>query len=234
MRSPGISPPHKSNPPCKRYLHAHNTAFTLEDILAGVNEAHKAGFFKRFGLSNFLAEDVQKVYDICKAHYDFLPTVYQGNYNAVARKQEIVLFPTLRKLGIAFYAYSPVAGGFLTKTKQEVLDGKGRFNTSTPMGKMYAGLYNRPAYLEALAKWEQIAKEEGVTRAELANRWVRFNSALKEEYGDAIIIGASRVEQLRETLETLDHGPLSEKAVRGIDAIWEEIKHEAPLDNMNG
>jgi aflatoxin B1 aldehyde reductase len=43
----------------------------------------------------------------------------------VARKQEEVLFPTLRKLGIAFYAYSPIAGGFLTKTKKDIEDGKG-------------------------------------------------------------------------------------------------------------
>ncbi|OQO06196.1 hypothetical protein B0A48_08784 [Cryoendolithus antarcticus] len=216
------------------YLHSPSKETPLEETLEAVNEAYKAGFFKRFGLSNFFAEEVQRAYDICKAKYDFVPTVYQGNYNAVARKQETLLFPTLRKLGIAFYAYSPVAGGFLTKTKQDVLDGKGRFNPDTPIGKMYAGLYSRPAYLEALAKWEAAAKEEGVTRAELANRWVRFNSALKPEQGDAIIIGASSTKQLKETLSTLDHGPLSDKAVKAINAIWEEIKHEAPLDNMNG
>ena len=88
-------------------------------------------------MSNYKVEDVQKVYDICKEKGYPLPEVYQGNYSAVARKQEEVLFPTLRKLGISFYAYSPIAGGFLVKTKQQVLDGAGRFDTSTPIGQMY-------------------------------------------------------------------------------------------------
>ena len=132
---------------------------------------------------------------------------------------------------MSFYAYSPIAGGFLTKTKQDMLDGKGRFDTSTDLGKMYAWLYSRPSYLEALAKWEQIAKEEGCSRADLAYRWVKYNSPLKPEHGDAIIIGASSTKQLTETLGSIGKGPLSEKAAKAIDELWESIKHEAPVDN---
>lgn len=172
----------------------------------------------------------------------------RGNYSAVARKQEELLFPTLRKLGISFYAYSPIAGGFLTKTKQDVLDGKGRFDKSTPIGVIsvplcrsarqansyrYNVLYSKPAYLEALAQWESIAKDEGISRAELAYRWVKYNSPLSTEHGDAIIIGASSAKQLKETLETINKGSLSDSAVKRIDEVWETIKHEAPLDNLH-
>lgn len=213
------------------YIHAPDAKVPLEDTLEGINDVYKSGFFKRFGLSNFKAEDVQRVYDICKEKGYPLPSVYQGNYSAVARRQESELFPTLRKLGISFYAYSPMAGGFLTKTKQDVLDGKGRFDVSTPIGKMYSWLYSRPAYLEALAKWEQIAKDEGVSRADLAYRWVKYNSPLKPDHGDAIIVGSSSVKQLKETLDTINKGPLSDKAAKAIDELWEGVKHEAPVDN---
>ena len=196
-----------------------------------MNDVYKTGVFKRFGLSNYSANDTQKVYDICKKNGYVLPTVYQGNYSPVARRQETELFPTLRKLGIAFYAYSPLAGGFLTKTPQQVQDGAGRFDLET-FGGLYRALYMKPSYLEALAKWEAIAKEEGVARAELAYRWVRYNSPLKKEHGDAIIIGASTVEQLEQTLVGIEKGPLSKKAVEAIDQVWEEVKHEAPLDNF--
>jgi len=215
------------------YIHAPDKDTPIEETLEGVNEVHKSGFFKRFGLSNFKAEDVQKAHDICKEKGYPLPTVYQGNYSAVARKQEELLFPTLRKLNMSFYAYSPIAGGFLTKTKQDVLDGKGRFDSSTPIGQMYASMYSKPAYLEALAQWEQIAKDEGITRADLAYRWVKYNSPLKPEHGDAIIIGASSSKQLKETLDSINKGPLSEKAVKAVDQVWETIKHEAPLDNYH-
>lgn len=119
------------------YLHAPDPDIPIEETLEGINQVYKTGFFQRFGLSNFTAEEVQKIYDICKAKGYPLPQVYQGNYSAVTRKQEEVLFPALRKLGISFYAYSPLAGGFLTKTRQDIIDGKGRFDPSAPIGSLY-------------------------------------------------------------------------------------------------
>lgn len=214
------------------YLHSPDPDTPLEQTLEGVNEVYKTGAFKRFGLSNYTADAVQKAYDIAKERGWVLPTVYQGNYNPVARKQETVLFPTLRKLGIAFYAYSPLAGGFLTKTAQQVRDGAGRFNEQV-IGGMYRQLYARPTLLDALDKWAQIADAENVSRAELAYRWVAYHSPLKPEQGDALIIGASSVEQLEQTLTGIEKGPLSDKAVKAIDQVWEQVKDEAPLDNFN-
>ena len=176
---------------------------------------------------------MQKVYDHCKEKGYPLPTVYQGNYSAVARKQEEVLFPTLRKLGMSFYAYSPMAGGFLAKSKADIEKGIGRFDRSSPVGQMYQDMYNKPSLLEVLAQWEEIAKEEGCSKGDLAYRWVKYNSPLKPENGDAIIIGASKFQQLEETLEGIAKGPLSDKAVQRIAGLWDTIKHEAPLDNYH-
>lgn len=206
----------------------------MESTLAGINKLYaQHSAFKRFGLSNYSAEDVEAVYNHCKEKGYVLPTVYQGNYNAVARKYETMLFPTLRKLGIAFYAYSPIAGGFLTKTKQQVLDGAGRFDPNTPVGKMYRRLYAKPTYLDVLEEWEAAAKDDGCTGAELAYRWVSHDSALKAELGDAIIIGASKIEQITQTVEWLKKGPLSKKALEKIEDVWQKIQHEAPIDNMS-
>lgn len=202
--------------------------------MSAVQKLYEQGSFKRFGLSNFHAEEVQQVYDICKKNKWVLPTVYQGNYSPVARKQEEVLFPPLRNLGIGFYAYSPLAGGFLTKTPHGIKEGAGRFDTNNPIGKMYAGLYNRPSYLEALGEWKAIAEEVGCDSAELAYRWVSYNSPLNNENGDGIIVGASSLQQLEKTLQGIEHGPLPETAVKKIDGVWDKIKHEAPLDNFNG
>lgn len=216
------------------YIHAPDNNADLDETLSAINEVYKSGFFKRFGLSNYKAEDVEKVYNHAKAKGYVLPSVYQGNYSAVARKQEDLLFPTLRKLGIAFYAYSPLAGGFLSKSKEDLEKGSGRFNNpSNAISSLYSGLYVKDSYLKALDEWASIAKDEGVSKADLAYRWVRFNSPLKPEQGDAIIIGASRIEQLKETLDSINGGPLSDNAVKRIDKIWESIAHEAPLDNFH-
>lgn len=213
------------------YIHAPDTSIPFSETLDGINEVYKLGLFKRLGISNFTPPQVQEVYDYCKSKDYPLPTVYQGNYSAVARIPEDELFPLLRKLNITFYAYSPLAGGLLTKTPQDIKDGAGRFNE----GSIYYNLYHKPAYMKALEQWEQIAKDEGIDRAELGFRWTAWNSKIDHsgKSGDALIVGASRPEQVGKTLAYLRNGPLSEKAVKAIDKVWEGIKHEAPVDNFN-
>ncbi|KAH7135123.1 NADP-dependent oxidoreductase domain-containing protein [Dendryphion nanum] len=212
------------------YLHAPDESVPIEETLDGINEVYKKGIFKRFGLSNFSAEQVQEVYDIAKSKGYVVPSVYQGNYSAIARATESLLFPTLRKLGFAFYAYSPIAGGFLTKTIEQLDTGAGRFNAQA-LGGLYNALYNKPSLREGLSEWNAIAEKEGVSKAELAYRWVGFHSQLREELGDAVIFGASSLEQVGQTVEYLRKGKLSDSAAERIDKFWETVKHEAPLDN---
>lgn len=98
---------------------------------------------------------------------------------------------------------------------------------------MYGSMYGKPSYLDALELWEKIAADEGIGRAELAYRWVAWNSPLKKEHGDKIIYSGSSYKQVKETLEFITRGPLSEKAVKAIDDVWKTIEHEAPLDNYH-
>lgn len=98
---------------------------------------------------------------------------------------------------------------------------------------MYGSMYGKPSYLDALEKWETIAAEEGIGRAELAYRWVAWNCPLKREFGDKIIYSGSSYKQAKETLEFITRGPLSEKAVKAVDDVWKTIEHEAPLDNYH-
>jgi aflatoxin B1 aldehyde reductase len=177
---------------------------------------------------------VEEVVSVAKANNFVLPTAYQGSYSPITRKQETKLFPTLRKNNIAFYAYSPLAGGFLTKTKDQLLEGgKGRWDPGTNIGKLYHSLYKKPALLEALSLWEQISTESGIPRAELAYRWVSYHSILDDQHGDAIIFSASSVEQLKQTIAGLEKGPLGEDVAKKIDAVWKSVENESPLDNFN-
>lgn len=164
-----------------------------------------------------------------------VPTVFQGNYNPLSRHYEQELFPLLRKLKIAFWAYSPLAGGFLVKSSQAIAEGnKGRWNQNSTVGHQYHGLYSKPTLISALEKWESIAKGIGITKASLAYRWVSYHSALKADLNDCVIIGASSPTQLRQTLEGLDEGPLPAKVLPDIEDIWEIVRTEAPVDNYHG
>ncbi|KAG7293660.1 hypothetical protein NEMBOFW57_003715 [Staphylotrichum longicolle] len=215
------------------YLHAPDRRVPLKETLSGIDELYRQGAFRRFGISNFLAEEVEEIISIAKENGFVLPTVYQGNYNAVARRVDDEVFPVLRKHNISFYAYSPIAGGFLSKSKADLIDPEGRFgDKNNALNAIYDGMYNRPSFVAALDTWEQIAKDEGVSRAELAYRWVVYHSKLQADLGDAIIVGARTGQQLSETVAAIGKGSLSDAAVKKIDQVWESVKAEASLDNF--
>jgi aflatoxin B1 aldehyde reductase len=147
------------------------------------------------------------------------------------------LVPTLKDLGIAFYAYSPIAGGFLTKSAADLDAGAGRFNEAA-IGGLYSKLYDSPTMREALVEWNKIADKEGVSNAELAYRWVAHHSAIaKGEFvpgeENGVIIGASKVEQVEQTAKAIQKGGLSDEAVKGIEGIWKKVEDVAPVDNYN-
>jgi aryl-alcohol dehydrogenase-like predicted oxidoreductase len=188
----------------------------------------------QFGLSNFPAKGIQEIHDYASSKGYVLPTVYEGNYSPITRHLETDILPLLRKLGISFYAYSPLAGGFLVKSAKTILEAKeARWNTDTRVGAMYQRMYNRPKLLAALSDWDSIAQEAGVSKAALAYKWVAYHSALSSKYEDAIIVGASRPAQLDDTLQILRSGPLAADIVTKIEKIWDSVKDQAPVDNYS-
>ncbi|EKG15313.1 Aldo/keto reductase [Macrophomina phaseolina MS6] len=217
------------------YLHAPDYDTPIEETVDTIQELHRQGKFERFGLSNFLPDDVRKVHAYAKSTGGVVPSVYQGNYNAFARSIENDLFPLLRELGFSFYAYSPLAGGFFAKDPEELASKKagGRFDSTTLGGQMYNTLYNKPTTINGLRQWRKIAEEAGVSSVTLAYRWAVFHSQLDAQKGDAIIIGASRPAQLDQTIKTLSAGPLKKETVDKIEELWKLVEADAPLDNFH-
>ena len=222
------------------YIHGPDATGTypLEETLSILNSLYTEGIFSRLGLSNFSAAQVKQAHDICSERGWVAPSVFQGNYSAFARHAEAELLPTLRRLGMAFYAYSPLAGGFLARRDADSLFGEsgGRFAKNGKRSfAMYQGLYSEKASLvAALGKWASLADKAGCeSPAELGYRWVAWNGGLDPDAGDKVIIGASRIEQTTQVSEWIAKGPLSDGIVKEIDELWEEVKDEAPLDNWH-
>ena len=87
------------------FLHVPDRQTPFEEAIKAMNEAFQQGKFKHFGLSNYTAQEVQQILDICERNGYVKPTVFQGHYNAIVRGGEKELFPLLRRHGIAFFAY---------------------------------------------------------------------------------------------------------------------------------
>ena len=186
-----------------------------------------------FGISNFSAQEVEECYNYAKSKNYVLPTIYQSIYGLAARQNEKELFPVLRRLGISIQAYSSMASGFLVKTPADIKAGKGSFDPSTVLGKILLDMYGKPVYLEFLDEYAALVKESGNSKAGLAYRWVVWNSVLKAESGDCVILGATSAKQLENTVEEIERGPLDDWVVERLDRMWKKVEKDAPQDNFS-
>jgi len=213
------------------YLHAPDRSTPYEVTLREVNNLHKEGFFRRFGISNYAAWEVAQICEICDRNGWIKPSVYQGVYNALHRAVEPELFPCLRKYGVAFYAFNPVGGGILSSryTRDMLNEGKeveqgSRFDPKKRQGQNYRRRYWNEKYFDALDILRPVAAKHGLSEAECALRWMTNHSLLKREFGDAVIIGASSTKQLEENLVNFEKGPLPEDVVKALDEGWETVR----------
>jgi len=220
------------------YLHWPDYSVDIEDTLKGVNQLHKDTKFVRFGLSNYSAWQVMEIYNICKTNGYVLPTVYQGMYNALTRDVEIELLPCLRRLGIAFYAYNPLAGGILSgkhmfESKAEHNIAKGRFQGQA-WDTIYQGRFWKKSYFDGV----DIVKEalnvaypekEPVTVLEASFRWLYHHSKLNGELEDGVILGPSKIEHFQPNIDATKQGPLAQGAVEAFEEAWRGIKSKCPV-----
>ena len=203
----------------------HNTPYA--ETLEAVNELYRAGHFSRFGLSNYSAWEVAQICELCDRHGWKKPDVYQGSYNALQRSVEPELFPCLRAYGIAFYSFSPLAGGLLTgKYDRDTVshEAGSRYDPSRFQGKNFRGRYWNDAYFAALDVLRKATDAHGIPLGEAALRWSSHHSAMKREFGDAVVIGASSATQLEQNLKFLEGGPLPEDVVEAFQKAWTIVK----------
>ncbi|KAF9116043.1 hypothetical protein BGW39_002841 [Mortierella sp. 14UC] len=207
------------------YLHAPDYATPYEETIKAIDDLYKEGLFDRFGLSNYSAWNVAQIYELCKQHGYVRPSVYQGMYNPIARSVTTELLPCLKFYNIGFYAYNPICGGVLSGkykfAEDEVKEG-GRYDPNSRFGKLFRDRYWTKTNFEAVQALTAVATANNLTLLEATLRWMRHHSSLTAK--DGIILGASTVAQLEESLTELEKGPLPEAMLKAFDDAWEHVK----------
>lgn len=208
------------------FLHFPDPATPVTSVLSAMAELHNKGKFKELGLSNFPAWMVADVWHICDKHGWVKPTVYEGIYNPLTRKAEAELNDALNNFGMRFYAYNPLAGGLLSGryTNFEDAPADGRF-THRPN---YQSRYWKKSYFDAVSVIDETAKKHGITCIEATYRWLVHHSMLNGNRGDAILIGASKIEHLKQNMATVKEGPLPEDVVKAFEDAWQITKADSP------
>ncbi|KAJ7236430.1 Aldo/keto reductase [Mycena haematopus] len=209
------------------YLHAPDRTVPYEETLKAIDVLYREGHFKRWGMSHYVAWEVAEIAGICKQHGYVLPSVYQGIYNAIHREVEPELFPALRKFGIAFYEFNPLAGGLFSDrypSIDSVAEKGSRLDPEGISGKAYRARYWKAAYFDALAALRPVVAAHKLTMAEVALRWVEHHSLMRPDSGDAILIGGSNLKHVEENLIDLEKGPLPAEVLAALDTAWAAVK----------
>ncbi|MET0403030.1 MAG: aldo/keto reductase [Cystobacter sp.] len=161
----------------------------IEDTVGAIADMVKAGYVRHIGLSEVGAETIRraaKVHPICDV---------QLEYGLVSRSVEGI-FPTLRELGIGVTAYGVLSRGLLTGAKPK---GPNDVRAHLPRFAADNAEKNQPL-VEALAR---LAREKGVTPAQLAIAWVRAKSRT-ENVTLLPTLGSRTRQQLADTLSSLE------------------------------
>jgi aryl-alcohol dehydrogenase-like predicted oxidoreductase len=144
------------------YLHYPDPNVPIEESVGAMAAAVDQGKVNYLGLSNVDAEQVRR------AHAVHPIAAVQYEYSLWRREAETDLLPTLRELGIALVPWSPLGGGFLTGTIDQLADGDFRNNNPRFQGA------NLAANKKRFAPLLQVAEELGISAAQLALAWLLY------------------------------------------------------------
>jgi aryl-alcohol dehydrogenase-like predicted oxidoreductase len=183
-------------------LHMDDLATPIDEMAVAMDTIVRSGRARYIGVSNILA------YRLAKAlgRQDTLKLTRfvsaQPRYNLVFREVERELFPLAQEEDLAVIPFNPLAGGLLSgKYKHNDTPEKGRFSAELGgFGQMYHSRYWHEREFETVARVQEIATQHGTPITTLSVAWILANSAIT-----SVILGASRVEQLTDTLAAADY-----------------------------
>ncbi len=149
------------------YQHRVDPDTPIEDTVGAMADLVKAGKVRYLGLSEAGPATIRR------AHKVHPITALQTEYSLWTRDPEGEILDTCHELGIAFVAYSPLGRGFLSG---KIRDSSDLEPTDFRRGNPRMNEGNLKYNLSLVEKVEGIAKDKGVTTAQLALAWVLSRS----------------------------------------------------------
>ena len=179
------------------FCHRPDPNTPIEETVRAFDILIKQGKLFYWGTSEWPAEDIIKAIKIARELGATPPVMEQPQYSLLARERFEREYASLfTDYGYGSTIWSPLASGVLT----------GKYDGGVPEGsrfsqKQYEWLKDKMVTKDVIAKvkeLEPIAKELGVTRAQLALAW-----CLKNPNVSTVITGATKPEQVTENMKAL-------------------------------
>ena len=199
-------------------LHLDDPLTPLDETLEALDIIVKHGKARYIGVSNFLAYRMARMLGRADTLRLTRFVSIQPRYNLLFRQIERELLPLAKEEGLAVMPYNPLAGGLLTgKHALDRTPSDGRFTATVgEAGKMYQQRYWHEREFQSIEQIKGVISDAGQNMTTTSVAWVLANPQIT-----SAIIGASRPEQLDDTLAAVDV-TLDE----GLKSRLDELSHE--------
>jgi aryl-alcohol dehydrogenase-like predicted oxidoreductase len=193
-------------------------ATPIAEQLQALAELVEAGKVRYIGLSNETPWGVTEFARLAETMN--LPRVVsiQNAYHLMNRTFENGLAETCRHTDVGLLAYSPLAFGWLSGKYNADPAAIGRITLFQGFGQRYA----KPNVQSATMEYVRIAREAGLSPAQMALAFVR-----SRWFTTSVILGATNLDQLNENLDSADI-ELSEDVLEQIEAVHLHYPNPAP------
>lgn len=189
------------------FCHRADPGTPIEETVWAMSDMVNSGKALYWGTSEWAADEIRAAWDIADRHHLHRPVMEQPQYNIMTRgRVEFEYAHLYRDIGLGLTTWSPLASGLLS----------GKYVTGIPEGSRatlpgYEWLRDALTDSDSNAKvraLQAVADELGCSLAQLAIAWCTRNPHVS-----TVITGASRVEQVRENMHSLEVAPLLDASV---------------------
>jgi len=192
------------------YHHRPDPETPLEETMSALDLIVRQGKALYAGISNYPADEAAKAIQILKD----LGTpclIHQPKYSMFERWVEGGLMDVLGVEGVGCIPFSPLAQGMLTDRYLHGVPEDSRAAKATGFLQTSAITEKR---LDEIKKLNALAVKRGQTLAQMALSWI-----LKDPRVTSVLIGASKPEQLADSLKCLDNIEFSTEELAHIEEI---------------
>jgi L-glyceraldehyde 3-phosphate reductase len=192
------------------YHHRPDPDTPLEETMGTLDLIVRQGKALYVGISNYQADEADKAIKILKQ----LGTpclIHQPKYSMFERWVEGGLLDVLEAEGVGCIPFSPLAQGMLTN---KYLHGIPEDSRAAKASGFLQTSQITPERLEEIKQLNELAKQRGQSLAQMALSWI-----LKDPRVTSVLIGASKPEQLADSLKCLDNIVFSKEELEKIEGI---------------
>jgi L-glyceraldehyde 3-phosphate reductase len=199
------------------YHHRPDPDTPLEETIEALDLIVRQGKALYVGLSNYWATRLRDATEIIRDRGLTPISILQPRYNMLDRRAEWKLLDDAEAVGAGVIGYCPLASGVLTDRYLSGLPEDSRQGRRGEKGREWYENHASAGTWDKVGRLNDVAASRGQSLAQMALTWM-----LRDQRVTSVLIGVSRIEQLRENIAAAQAEPLTDEQLETIEAILAE------------